>query len=72
MVRTTFHNRLRKVREAALEAKHETVSVNAAAEQPRITEIPGIIRISGRGITAEMPADITPELMAVLLRRQSE
>ena len=70
IARTTFHNRLRQIREAALEPKHEIVPVNA---DPGSMNIPtaaaeGMIRITGRGITAELTQDISPELLTALLK----
>lgn len=66
IARTTFHNRLRQIREAALEPKHEIVPVNADTGSMNIAE--GVIRITGRGITAELPQDISPELVTALLK----
>lgn len=66
IARTTFHNRLRQIREAALEPKHEIVPVNADAGS--MSAAKGMIRITGRGITAELPQDISPELLTALLK----
>lgn len=70
VARTTFHNRLRQIREAALEPKHEIVPVNADAGSMSIPTdaAEGMIRITGRGITAELPQDISPELLTALLK----
>ncbi len=69
IARTTFHRRLRQMREAAAEAKHEIIAVNTAAdEQHHITESEGKIRINGRGISVELPTYVSPELLAVLLK----
>ena len=70
IARTTFHNRLRQIREAALEPKHEIVPVNAEAGSMNIPAVAakGVILITGRGITAELPQDISPELLTVLLK----
>ena len=70
IARMTFHNRLRQIREAALEPKHEIVPVNAEAGSMNIPAVAseGAIRITGRGITAELPQDISPELLTALLK----
>ena len=70
IARTTFHNRLRQIREAALEPKHEIVPVNADTGSMNIPTVvaEGVIRITGRGITAELPQDISPELVTALLK----
>ena len=70
IARTTFHNRLRQIREAALEPKHEIVPVNAdsgSMNNPTVAA-EGVIRITGRGITAELPQDISLELLTALLK----
>ena len=69
IARTTFHNRLRQIREAALEPKHEIVPVNAdsgSMNNPAVAA-EGVIRITGHGISAELPQDISPELLTALL-----
>ena len=70
IARTTFHNRLRQIREAALEPKHEIVPVNADTGSMNIPTVAAerVIRINGRGITAELPQDISPELLTALLK----
>lgn len=69
IARTTFHNRLRQIREAALEQKQEIVPVrDSVAETKAPTDNTGVIRISGRGITAELPQDISPDLLTALLK----
>lgn len=70
IARTTFHNRLRQIREAAIEPKHEIVPVNAGAGSMNIPTVAaeGAIRITGRGITAELPQDISPDLLTALLK----
>ena len=70
IARTTFHNRLRQIREAALEPKHEIVPVNADAGSMKIPTVAaeGVIRITGHGISAELPQDISPELLTALLK----
>ena len=52
--------RARKV--AVRECVEETKSPNANT---------GVIRITGRGITAELPQDISPKLLMVLLKGPS-
>ena len=68
IARTTFHNRLRQIREAALEPKQEIVPVSACEETHTPPANTGVIRINGRGITAELPQDISPELLTALLK----
>ena len=70
IARTTFHNGLRQIREAALEPKHVILSVNADAGRMNIPTVAAerVIRINGRGITAELPQDISPELLTALLK----
>ena len=69
IARTTFHNRLRQMREAALEPKQEIVPASACVEETKApTANTGVIRIAGRGITAELPQDISPELLTALLK----
>ena len=69
IARTTFHNRLRQIREAALEPKQEIVPVSACEEETHTpTANIGAIRTTGRGITAELPQDISPDLLTALLK----
>ena len=69
IARTTFHNRLRQMREAALEPKQEIVPVSACVEEMHApTANAGTIRITSHGIIAELPQDISPELLTVLLK----
>lgn len=69
IAKTTFHNRLRQIREAALEPKHEIVPVRACDEEENTpTANTGVIRINGRGITAELPQDISAELLTALMK----
>ena len=69
IARTTFHNRLRQIREVALETKHEIVPVRDSVEETKApTANTGTIRITGRGITAELPQDISPDLLTALLK----
>ena len=60
---------MKQIREAALETKHEIVPLNAEICQRNPVAVDaGLIRISGGGITAELPRDISPELLATLLK----
>ena len=69
IARTTFHNRFRQIREAALEPKQEIVPVrDSVGETKATTANAGVIRITGRGIIAELPQDISPELLTALLK----
>ena len=69
IARTTFHNRLKRIRETDLETKHDIVPVNTEICQRNSAAVDsGLIRISGGGITAELPRDISPELLATLLK----
>ena len=48
IARTTFHNRLRQIREVALEPKQEIVPVRACVEEMKApTANTGVIRITG-------------------------
>ena len=67
----TFYYRLRKLREATIkQEQHEIVPVNADAGSMNIptAAAEGVIRITGRGITAELPQDISLELLTALLK----
>ena len=66
----TFYYRLRKLREAAIkQEQHEIVPVRDSVEEKKApTANTGVIRINGCGITAELPQDISPELLTVLLK----
>lgn len=66
----TYYYRLRKLREEALkQEQHEIVSVRDIVEETKATTASaGVIRINGRGITAELPQDVTPELLIALLK----
>ena len=66
----TYYYRLRKLREDALkQEQHEIVPVRDSVEETNIpTANTGVIRINGCGITAELPQDISPELLTVLLK----
>ena len=70
IARTTFHNRLRQIREAALEPKHEIVPVNADTGSMNIPTVvaEGVIRITGRGISGALPQVIALELLTALLK----
>lgn len=64
IARTAFHNRLRQMREAALEPKQEIVPVSACVEETHTSPAnTGAIRI-----TAELPQDISPDLLTALLK----
>ena len=66
----TFYYRLRKLREAAIkQEQHEIVPLrNSVEETNNPTANTGVIRITGRGITAELPKDISPDLLTALLK----
>ena len=66
----TFYYRLRKLREAAIkQEQHEIVPVRDSVEETNIpTANTGVIRINGCGITAELPQDISPELLTAFLK----
>ena len=65
----TFYYRLRKLREAAIkQEQHEIVPVRDSVEETPPTANAGVIRITGRGIIAELPQDISPELLTALLK----
>ena len=66
----TYYYRLRKLREDALkQEQHEIVPVRDSMEETKApTDNTGVIRITGRGITAELPKDISPELLTALLK----
>ena len=66
----TFYYRLRKLREAAIkQEQHEIVPVRDRVEENKApTDNTSVIRITGRGIPAEMPQDISPELLTALLK----
>ena len=65
-----FYYRLRKLREAAIkQEQHEIVPLRDSVKETNIpTDNTGVIRITGRGITAELPQDISPELLTALLK----
>ena len=66
----TFYYRLRKLREATIKQElHEIIPVRDSVEETKATTAnAGVIRITGRGITAELPQDISPELLTALLK----
>lgn len=70
LITKTFYYRFRKLREAAIkQEQHEIVARNNSfCEQNSYSDNSEIIRISGRGITAELPKHISPELLTVLLK----
>lgn len=65
----TFYYRLRKVREYLLEQseKHEIVPIRPADHAPERMSTDAI-RITGNGITIELPETVSSEMMAVILR----
>lgn len=66
----TYYYRLRNLREEALkQEQHEIVKVRDSVEETKATTAnTGVIRINGRGITAELPQDISAELLTALLK----
>ena len=65
----TYYYRLRKLREDALkQEQHEIVPVRDSVEETPPTDNAGVIRINGRGINAELPQDISPELLTAFLK----
>ena len=66
----TFYYRLRKLREATVkQEQHEIVPVRDGLEETKaLTANTDVIRITGRGIIAELPQDISPELLTALLK----
>ena len=66
----TFYYRLRKLREATIKQElHEIVPARGSVEETKApTDNTGVIRITGRGITAELPQDISLELLTALLK----
>ncbi len=68
----TFRSRVKQLKEEKWEPEHEIVEVKAEAEeQNRHTENKEVIRISGHGITAELPTDVSPELVTALMKGMS-
>ena len=65
----TYYYRLRKLRDGALkQEQHEIVPVGGRIGETNTTSNAGVIRITGRGITAELPQDISAELLTALLK----
>ena len=66
----TYYYRLRKLREEALkQEQHEIIPVRDSVEETKVlTANAGVIRITGRGISAELPQDISAELLTALLK----
>ena len=66
----TYYYRLRKLREDALkQEQHDIVPVRDSVEETKATTASaGVIRINGCGISAELPQDISPELLTALLK----
>lgn len=67
----TFRSRVKQLREEKSEQEHEIVEVRAEKEQNIHTENKEVIRISGHGIIAELPIDISPELVTALMKGMS-
>ncbi len=68
----TFRSREKQLREEKLEQEHEIVEVRAEEdEQNSHTENKEVIRISGHGITAELPVGVSPELVTALMKGMS-
>ncbi len=67
----TFRSRVKQLKEEKWEPEHEIVEVKPEEEQNRHTENKEVIRISGHGITAELPADVSPELVTALMKGMS-
>ncbi|MGN0492389.1 MAG: IS66 family insertion sequence element accessory protein TnpA [Acutalibacteraceae bacterium] len=66
----TFYYRLKRLRTEALkQEQHDIVAVKQNTDMNTLSsENTGFIRISGRGITAELPQNISPELLTTLLK----
>ena len=66
----TYYYRLRKLRDGALkQEQHEIVPVGGRiGETNTPTANAGVIRITGRGISAELPQNISPELLTAFLK----
>ena len=65
----TYYYRLRKLRDGALkQEQHEIVPVGGRIGETNTTANAGVIQITGRGITAELPQDISAELLMALLK----
>ncbi len=66
----TFYYRLRKLREATVkQEQHEIVPVRDSVEEKKApSDNTGVIRITRHGITAELPQDISPELLTAFLK----
>ena len=66
----TFYYRLRKLREATIkQEQHEIVPERDSVEEKKApTDNTSVIRITGHGITADLPQDISPELLKAFLK----
>lgn len=66
----TYYYWLRKLREETLkQEQHEIVPVRDSVEETKAPTVnAGVIRITGRRITAELPQDISAELLTALLK----
>lgn len=69
IVTKTFYYRLRKIRETALEqaGSHQIVPIATNLETHSMHETASI-KIQGNGITIELPENIAPEIITVILR----
>ena len=65
----TFYYRLKRIRMETLNREHhDIVAIGNICDNIFSTSNTGVIRISGHGITAELPQDISPELLAAFLK----
>ena len=69
IVTKTFYYRLRKLREVALDqaGSYQIVPIATNLETPSMHETASI-KIQGNGITIELPENIAPEIITVILR----
>lgn len=66
----TFYYRLKRIRMETLNREqHDIVAVSKNIGENIVSASnTGVIRINGHGITAELPQDISPELLAEFLK----
>ena len=65
----TFYYRLKRIRMETLNREHhDIVALGNTGDNIVSTPNTEVIRISGHGITAELPQDISPELLAAFLK----
>ena len=69
----TFYYRLRKVREAMLELgeRHDIIPVKPVVPDYE-KALADVIRITGNGITIELPETVSPETLSVIIRGMSQ